>query len=136
MANTKQQQKQLEAKDEEKAKAEQAGYDAGMTKTTQSLTTQLRDIALAFFLEVQGQALTAAGVSIESKLRALDKVYYPPALRPALNPPPPTTDPSLTSTLAQPTIASVASPVVEKEQDQPPPTLVIDVDAEEATEVE
>ena len=30
---TKQQQKQLEAKDTEKAKAEQAAYDAGLTKT-------------------------------------------------------------------------------------------------------
>ena len=36
---TKQQQKQLEAKDAEKAKAEQAAYDAGMTKIAQNLTT-------------------------------------------------------------------------------------------------
>lgn len=48
------------------AKAEQAG----MTKTV-----RLRDVAQAFCLEVQGQALTAAGVSTESKLRALDRVY-------------------------------------------------------------
>lgn len=36
---TKLQQKQLEGKDAEKAKAQQPIYDAGMTKTAQSLTT-------------------------------------------------------------------------------------------------
>ena len=62
------------------AQAEQAAYDAGMTKTTESLTVQLRDIARAFCLEVWSQALSAAGVSIESELRAPNKVYYPLAL--------------------------------------------------------
>ena len=38
-------QKQLEAKDAEKAKAEQTVYDAGMTKMAESLTAQLRDVA-------------------------------------------------------------------------------------------
>lgn len=33
--------------DVEKARVEQAAYDAGMTKTTQSLTAQLRDVAHA-----------------------------------------------------------------------------------------
>ena len=41
MVKVKQQQKQLEAKDIKKAKAEQVAYDASMTKTAQSLTTQL-----------------------------------------------------------------------------------------------
>ena len=41
MVKVKQQQKQLEAKDIEKAKAEQVAYGASMTKTAQSLTTQL-----------------------------------------------------------------------------------------------
>ena len=36
------------------AKVEQAAYDAGITKTTQSLTTQLKDVAQAFYLEVWG----------------------------------------------------------------------------------
>ena len=52
MVELKQLQKQLEAKDAEKAKAEQAAYDAGMTKTTESLTAQLRDVVRAFCLEV------------------------------------------------------------------------------------
>ena len=54
MVELKQLQKQLKAKDVEKAKVEQADYDSGMTKTAQSLTSQLRDIARAFCLEEWG----------------------------------------------------------------------------------
>ena len=39
--------KDLEGKEAKKAKAEQAAYDAGITKPTQSLTAQLRDVAQA-----------------------------------------------------------------------------------------
>ena len=60
-----------------------------MTKISHNLTAQLRDVARAFCLEVWGQALTAAGVSIELELRALDKVHYLPALRLAPSPSPP-----------------------------------------------
>ena len=52
MEKTKQQQKQLEDKDAEKAKAEQATYDARKTKTAQSLIAQLKDVAQAFCVEV------------------------------------------------------------------------------------
>ena len=52
MEKTKQQQKQLEDKDVEKAKAEQAAYDARKTKTAQSLIAQLKDVAQAFCVEV------------------------------------------------------------------------------------
>ena len=52
-----------------------------MTKTAQSLTTQLRDVARAFCLEVWDKALIIVGVSIESELKAPDRVYYPLALR-------------------------------------------------------
>ena len=79
MVRVKQQQKQLEVKDAE-AKAKQAAYDSGMTKTAQKMTAQLKDIAQAFCLEIWGQALTAAGVSTKSELRAPDRVYYPPTL--------------------------------------------------------
>lgn len=54
MVELKQLQKQLKVKDVEKAKVEQADYDSGMTKTAQSLTSQLRDVARAFCLEVWG----------------------------------------------------------------------------------
>ena len=86
--------KQLEAKDDEKAKVEQVAYDASMTKAAESLTAQLKDIARAFCLEVWGQALNAAGVSTESELRTLDKFYYPAALRSAPSPPQPSANPS------------------------------------------
>ena len=46
--------KQLEAKEAEKAQAEQAAYDAGMTKAVESLIAQLRDVACAFCLEFWG----------------------------------------------------------------------------------
>ena len=81
MEKTKQQQKLLEDKDAERAKAEQAAYDAGMTKTTQSLTTQLRDVARTFCVEVQSKALNIARVEADSDLRGANKVYYPSALR-------------------------------------------------------
>ena len=66
--------------DVEKARVKQAAYDAGMTKTTQSLTAQFRDVARAFCLEVWGQALTTVGVDTESELRTPNKVYYPSTL--------------------------------------------------------
>ena len=75
------QQKQLKGKDAEKAKAEQATCDAGMTKTTQILTAQLRDVAQDFCLEVWGEAVNAAEVNADSDLRGTDKVQYPLALR-------------------------------------------------------
>lgn len=80
------------------AKAKQAAYDVGMTKTAKSLTTQLKDVARAFCLEVWGQALSAARVDTESELRAPDKVYYPPTLRPAPRSPQPPVDPSFAPT--------------------------------------
>ena len=73
--------KKLDDKAAEIAQAEQAAYNAGMTKTAKSLTAQLRDVARAFCLEVWGQALNIAMVSTESELRAPYKVYYPLALR-------------------------------------------------------
>ena len=52
MVELKQLHKYLDAKDDEKAKAEQAAYDAGMTKAVKRLTAQFRDVAQAFCLEV------------------------------------------------------------------------------------
>ena len=82
----KQENKQLETKEKEKVEAKQVAYDAGMTKATESLTTQLRDVTRAFCLEVWGQALSVAGVDAELELGAPDKVYYPPTLRLAPTP--------------------------------------------------
>ena len=111
MVELKQLHKQLEAKDEKKAKAEQVAYDVGMTKAAKSLIAQLRDIARAFYLEVWGQALNSFGVSTESELRASDQVYYPSALRLAPNLPQPSVDHSstITSSSAYPASTSFAT---------------------------
>ena len=71
----KQTKKQLETKEAEISQAEHAAYDAGMTKAAESLTAQLREVARAFCLEVQDQALNAARVCTESELRAPDKCW-------------------------------------------------------------
>ena len=128
----KQLQKQLQAKDVKKAKAEQAAYDVGMTKMAESLTVQLKDVARAFCLEVQGQALSAAGVNTELELRALDKIYYSPALCLAPSPSQPTSNPSLApiSSLTQPATTPSTTPAKDKEKEN-----VVDVETEETTEV-
>ena len=83
----------------------------GMTKTAQSLTAQLRDVARAFCLEVWGQALTTAGVNTKSELRAFNRIYYPLALRLAPNSSQPSADLDLapTSSSAQPATTSSAT---------------------------
>ena len=48
-----------------------------MTKTTQSLTAQLRDVARAFYLEVWGEAINAIVVSVNFDLGGPDKVTIP-----------------------------------------------------------
>lgn len=73
----KQTKKQLETKKAEKSQAEKAAYNASMTKAVECLTTQLRDVARAFCLEMWGQALNAARVGTKLELRAPDNVYYP-----------------------------------------------------------
>ena len=137
MVELKQLHKQLGAKDDEKAKAEQAAYDAGMTKAVESLTAQLRDVTQAFCLEVWGQALNAAEVNTESKLRALDKVYYPPALRLAPSPLQLSADPSSAPTSSSTQLASTpsATPAKGKEKKQPSPTNVVEVETKETTKV-
>ena len=69
-----------------------------MTKTAESLTTQLRDIARAFCLEVWGQALIAVEVNTKLELKAPDRVYCLPALRLVPSPSQPSTDPGLAPT--------------------------------------
>ena len=135
MVKFKQQQKQLEAKDAEKAKAEQVAYNASKTKTTQSLTTQLQDVAQAFCLEVQGQALTSTKVSTELEVRAPNKVYYPPVLHLDPSPTQPEANPSSASTSVQLTTTPTATPAIEKGQDQPPLADVVEVESEKVAEV-
>ena len=130
------QQKELKGKDAEKAKAKQAMYDVGMTKTAQSLITQLRDVAWALCLEVQGEALNAAGVGADSDLRGTDKVYYPPALRVAPSSALPPPDLSSTSLIPKSTIAPISVPFAKKEKEKQTPTPVMELESKEVAEVE
>lgn len=137
MVELKQEKRQLEAKEAEMSQAEQVAYDAGMTKAAESLTTQLRDVARAFCLEVWGQALNAARVDANSELRAPEKVYYPPALHLPPTLPPPQADTGLVppSSLDQPTSAlSIVNPQ-DQEHGQSEETPVVDVEKDETAEV-
>ena len=73
----KQTKKQLEAKEAEKAQAEQATYDAGMTKAAKSLIAHFRDVAHAFCLEVWGQALNTVGSAPNQSFRLLIRFTTP-----------------------------------------------------------
>ena len=118
----------------EKAQAEQVAYDASMTKTAESLTAQLYDVARAFCLEVWGQALNAAKVDIESELRTPDKVDQPLALRlaPILLQPPTVLNPILPSSSEQkdPVPSPTSSKGKETTKELPPPDVVVDVKVE------
>lgn len=62
------------------SQVKQVAYDVGMTKESESLITLLRDAARAFCMEVWSLALSAAGISEDSELRAPNRIYYPSAL--------------------------------------------------------
>lgn len=133
---TKQQQKQLEDKDVEKAKAEQVAYDAGTTKTSQSLTAQLKDVARAFCAEVWSEAFNAAGVIVDSELRSANRVYYPPTLCLVSNTTPAPPNPSSTSSVPKSSLTSTTMPAYGKDKEQPTPMSTVELESEEVVEVE
>ena len=133
---TKLQQKQLEGKDVEKVKVEQVVYDAGTTKIAPNLIAQLKDVARAFCLEVQGEALTVAEVNANSDLRGTDKVYYPLEHRIAPNFALPPHYPSSTSSAPKSTTTPTFVPFARKEKEQQTSTLVVELEPKEVVEVE
>lgn len=136
MEKTKQQQKLLKDKYSKRAKAEHAAYDAGMTKTAQSLTAQLRNVARNFCAEVQSEALNTTGVEADSDLRGADKVYYPPTLclAPSIALPPP--NPSFTSLVPKSTTTSTIKSASEKDKEQPTSMPIVELESEMVVEVE
>lgn len=106
-----------------------------MTKTTQSLTTQLRDVAWAFCVEVWGEALNTAGLVVDSSFKGSDKIYYPLlfASFQALPSPP---NLSSTSSVAKSTATSTTVPTSKKDKEQPAPTPITELESEEVVEVE
>ena len=107
-----------------------------MTKTAQSLTAQLKDVARTFCVEVWSKALNTTGVMANSDLRGANKVYYPPALclTPSIAPPPPNL--SSTSSVPKSTTTSTTKPASRKDKEQPTSTPVVLLESEEVTEVE
>lgn len=136
LEKTKQLQKQLEEKDAKRAKVEQAVYDASITKTTQSLTAQLRDVARAFYVEVQGEAFNATRVSADFELRGANKIYYPRPLQTTSSPTFAFPDPSSTSSAPKLAIAPAEVVSSEIEKEQQPPSSMVELGLEEAVEVE
>ena len=108
-----------------------------MTKTAQNLIAQLKDVTQAFCLEIWGHALTAAGVSTKSELRAPDIVYYLPALclAPSLSQPSADLGSAPASGLVQPATTLAATLATEKGKEQLPSVVVVDVEIDEAAKV-
>lgn len=122
--------KELEGKDAERVKAEQAAYDVGMTKTAQSLIAQLWDVTQAFWLEMWGETLNAAGVDASSGLKGPSSVYYPSTLRIAPNSTPPMASSTPAPLKLQSLAVSSFEPSVEKEKQGL--TQVVELEAKEA----
>ena len=114
--------------------AEQAAYDASMTKTAYSLIAQLKDIARAFCLEFWGEALNVVGVDANAELRRFDKVFYPPTLRLALS----STHPNSSSASSAPksTTVPTSTPSTRKEKEHQLSSPVIELESEDIVEVE
>uniref|UniRef100_A0A7N2MQ43 Uncharacterized protein n=1 Tax=Quercus lobata TaxID=97700 RepID=A0A7N2MQ43_QUELO len=68
-------------KAEEMTKAEQATYDLGQKETAAHLEFQITTVCRGFCLQSWTEALDAAGVDPTSKLRDLERVFYPLAIR-------------------------------------------------------
>lgn len=107
-----------------------------ITKTAQSLTAQLKDVAQAFCLEVWNEALNAAGVSAKSNLSEAYKVYYSPALCIAPNSAPPSPNPRSVSSVPKSTTTSTTPPYSGKEKEQPTPTPIVELESGVVVKVE
>ena len=105
-----------------------------MTKSTQSLTVELRDVARAFYLEVRGEAINATGVGVDSDLGGPGKVYYPLALHATTSSTLPQPD-SSSNSLAPKSLATPTSEPSTKKEKQTP-ALVVKLESEEVEEAE
>ena len=85
-------------------------------KSTLSLTTQLRDVAQAFYLKVWGEAFNATGVRANSDLKGSDKVYYPLTLSTTPSSTLPSPDRSFTSSVPKSLTAPTFEPSTKKEK--------------------
>lgn len=73
--------KKLEQQAEKMTKVEQAAYDLGQKEIVTHLKSQIPTVCQDFCLQTWTEALNAAGVDPTSKLRDLERVFYPLAIR-------------------------------------------------------
>ena len=92
-------------------KVEQTTYDQGQKKTKAHLKSQLPVVCCSFCLQTWIKALNATGVDLASKLRNLERAFYPLAIKacPATQPPSSTSGPALTSSTENPPPKSSAT---------------------------
>ena len=87
-------------------KVEQTTYDQGQKKTE-----ALAFVCRSFCLQTWIEALNATGVDLASKLRNLERAFYPPAIKacPATQPPGSTSGSAPTSSTENPALKSSAT---------------------------
>ena len=61
--------------------AEQHGYDVGIAETEDTLWAQVLTVCRTYCTQTQEEALNQAGVKASSKLRRLESIFFPPAIR-------------------------------------------------------
>ena len=64
--------------------AEQRGYEIGIAETEKALRAEVPEVCRIYCARTWSEALNRAGVEASSKLRKLDNVFYPEAIRPSV----------------------------------------------------
>ena len=80
------QKKEMEKVEEATTRAEQNGYDIGVKETKDILRAQVTRVCRGYCLQVWTEALNLAGLGASSELRRTKNIFYPAALRVAVQP--------------------------------------------------
>ena len=65
----------------EKDEAEQHGYDIGVAKIENALRVEVPAVCRAYCAQTWEEAFNQAGINASSKLRRLENIFFPLALR-------------------------------------------------------
>lgn len=79
--NVKALEKELEGKNKEMKKNEQAAFDLSQVENEKALQAQLKEVCRGFYQSIYVKALNATEVDPYSKLRNPNSIIYPPTLR-------------------------------------------------------
>ena len=88
----------MEAK-KAKDEVEQQGYDLGVVETEETLRAEVPAVCRIYCAQIWDKALNRAGVEASPKLRKLENIYYPSAIRASDLP---STQGEVASTVAEP----------------------------------